>query len=74
MSINININKNIIDTAPIYTNKYDKPIKLNPIIIKYIAIDKNRPIKNKTDITGFLLIITNIAKIIIINSKIVKPV
>jgi hypothetical protein len=61
MLINIKINKNKIDTAPIYTIKYDKPMKFKPKIIKYIEILANNPIKNKTDIIGFLLMITNIA-------------
>ena len=34
MLINININKNKIDTAPTYTNKYDKPIKFIPNVIR----------------------------------------
>jgi hypothetical protein len=60
MFIIININKNNIDTAPTYTKRYDKPIKLTPNIIKYPDILKNNPIKNNTDIIGFLLTITNI--------------
>lgn len=43
-----------------YTNKYDNPIKFNPVRIKYADMDKNKPIKNKTDTIGFLLIITKI--------------
>jgi hypothetical protein len=74
MSINININKNNIDTAPIYTNKYDIPIKVIPIIIKYIAVNKNKLIKNKIDIIGFLLIITNIEDSIIKISITIKLV
>lgn len=34
ISINISINKNKIDTAPIYTSKYEIPIKFIPINIK----------------------------------------
>jgi len=34
MLINIKINKNNIETAPTYTNKYDIPINLIPIKIK----------------------------------------
>jgi hypothetical protein len=59
-SINIRINKNKIDTAPIYTKRYDNPKKFNPINIKYIDIFKNKPIKYNTETIGFLLIITNI--------------
>jgi hypothetical protein len=59
-SISININKNNIETAPIYTNKYDNPMKFRPINIRYIDIVKNRPIRYSTDIIGFLLIITRI--------------
>lgn len=32
--ISININKNNIDTAPIYTIKYDRPINVKPSNIK----------------------------------------
>ena len=42
------MNKNKIDTAPIYTIKYEKPINVNPDKIKYTDIDPNKPInKNK---------------------------
>ena len=58
--INIKINKNKIDTAPTYTNKYERPIKFKPNIIRYDAMLKNNPIKNKTDNTGFFIIITSI--------------
>ena len=64
MFISININKNNIDTAPTYTSKYDKPIKFIPINIKYPEMFRNNPIKNNTDIIGFLVIITNIPDII----------
>lgn len=53
---------NNIDTAPIYTKIYDKPIKKKPKLIKYIDIVKNKPIKNKIDTIGFFIIITNILK------------
>jgi hypothetical protein len=58
--INIKINKNKIETAPIYTIKYDNPIKINPDKIKYKDMLKNNAIKYITDIIGFLLIIINI--------------
>ena len=35
-------------------------MKLNPINIKRLAILRNKPIKNRTDITGFLFIIVKI--------------
>lgn len=54
--INININKNSIETAPTYTSKYDSPMKFNPNIIRYPAMLRNNPIKNSTDTIGFLLI------------------
>ena len=41
--------RNNIDTAPTYTNIYDKPIKLYPININIPAIFTNKPIKNNTD-------------------------
>jgi hypothetical protein len=56
------MNKNNIDTAPTYTSRYDKPIKLRPNIIKYPAMLTKRPIKNNTETIGFLLIITQIAQ------------
>jgi hypothetical protein len=59
ISNNININKNNIDIAPIYTNMYDIPIKFNPMMIKYIEISKNKAIKYNTDIIGFLFVIIN---------------
>ena len=62
--INIKIKINNIDTAPIYTNKYDKPIKFKPNKIKYKDILKNKPIRNNTETMGFLLIITKIAEMI----------
>ena len=34
MSINIKINKNNIDIAPMYTNKYDIPINTKPDMIR----------------------------------------
>ena len=37
-----------------------------------MAMDKNKPIKNNTETTGFLLIITKIANNIIINCNIIK--
>jgi hypothetical protein len=64
MLINIKINKNNIDTAPTYTNKYDSPIKFNPNVIKKQATLKNNVIKNNTDTIGFLVVITNIPDII----------
>ncbi len=60
MLININMNKNKIDTAPTYTSKYDKPINFIPIIIKQQDILANKEIRNKTDTTGFFDIIINI--------------
>jgi hypothetical protein len=70
ISISININKNKIDTAPIYTNKYDIPIKYIPINNKYKDTNKNNPIRYKIDNMGFLLIITKIPNKINMNSKI----
>lgn len=37
-------------------------MKLKPNIIKYEDILANNPIKNKTEIMGFLVIITDIAQ------------
>src|SRR5699024_9590 len=54
--------RNNIDTAPTYTNIYDKPIKLYPTNINILDIFINKPIKNNTDIIGFLLTIVNIPK------------
>jgi len=61
MFISIKINKNKIDTAPTYTNRYDKPINTIPTTIKYKDILANKDIKYKTDTIGFLAIIVNIA-------------
>jgi hypothetical protein len=58
--INIRINRNKIDTAPTYTNKYDIPINTIPIVIKYKDILENNNIKCKTDTIGFFAIIVNI--------------
>jgi hypothetical protein len=66
------MNKNNIETAPMYTNRYDNPIKLKPISIKYMDIFKNKPIKYNTDTIGFLLIITRIPHIIENNVSISK--
>ena len=44
-------------------------MKYKPSIIKYIDIPKNKPIKNKTESTGFLVIITEIPKKIQIKDK-----
>jgi hypothetical protein len=54
------MNKNKIDTAPIYTIKYEKPINVNPDRIKYRDIDPNKPIKDNNEAIGFLFIITAI--------------
>jgi hypothetical protein len=58
------MNRNSIETAPIYTNRYDNPIKFRPINIRYIDIVKNKPIRYNTDTIGFLLIITRIPDMI----------
>jgi hypothetical protein len=54
------MNKKKIDTAPIYTIKYEKPINVNPDNIKYTDIDPNKPIKDNNETIGFLFIITAI--------------
>jgi hypothetical protein len=74
------MNKNKIDTAPIYTIKYEKPINVNPDKIKYTDIDPNKPIKDNKEAIGFLLTITAIPKnnaitlIISRNSTVYPPV
>jgi hypothetical protein len=70
--ISISINKNNIDTAPTYTNKYDIPMKFTPNNIKYIATLENKNIKHSTDTIGFLLIIINIPKTIEIKDNMSK--
>jgi hypothetical protein len=39
-------------------------MKVKPINIKYTEIVKNKAIRYKTDITGFMLLITNILDMI----------
>ena len=73
--ISIKMNKNKIETAPTYTNKYDIPIKVIPINIKLQDIVENSKIRNSTETIGFLLIIINIpdvADMIIVANKIIE--